>query len=42
MAAARPPDPLGDGEWWEQVAKPGLVAFCKAFSKEAAAQKFQT
>ena len=42
LAAARPPDPLGDGEWWEQVAKPGLMAFCKAFSKEAAAQRFQT
>jgi len=30
------------GEWWERVAKPGLVAFCKAFSKEVAAEKYQT
>ena len=30
------------GTWWEDIAKPGLIAFCKVFSKQVAAERFQT
>ncbi len=41
VLASKPPPGPGSAGWWEETAKPAIVAFCKTFSKQRAKARFE-